>query len=129
MALQDQSSELCTQESLTILIPQTTPTLMDLKCQDFISVNMIPQQSESHFLQTGVNSLSLGSSTTEILRRPQDFEMIPQQNPSELERRQFPRRLHKLELSKEEMLKWQNTIRTFRTRQADKIIRTLSTNL
>jgi len=129
MALQDQSSGLCTQESLTILIPQTTPTLMDLKCQDFISVNMTQQQSESHSLQTGVNSLSLGSSTTEILRRPQDFEMIPQQNPSELERRQFPRRLHKLELSKEEMLKWQNTIRTFRTRQADKIIRTLSTNL
>ena len=129
MALQDQSSELCTQESLTILIPQTTPTLMDLKCQDFISVNMIPQQSESHLLQTGVNSLSLGSSVTGTPRQPQDFEMIPQQNPSELERRQFPRRLHKLELSKEEMLKWQNTIRAFRTHQADKIIRTLSTNL
>jgi len=129
MALQDQSSELCTQESLTILIPQTTPTLMDLKCQDFISVNMTQQQSESHSLQTGVNSLSLGSSVTGTPRQPQDFEMIPQQNPSELERRQFPRRLHKLELSKEEMLKWQNTIQTFRTRQADKIIRTLSTNL
>jgi hypothetical protein len=48
--------------------------------------------------------------------------MILQQSPSELERRQFPKRLHKLELSKEEMIKWQNTIRAFRTRQADKII-------
>ena len=129
MALQDRSSELCTQESLTILIPQTTPTLMDLKGQDFILANITQQQSKSHSLQPGMNSLSLGSSLTGTPRQPQDFEMTLQPSPSELERRQFPRRLHKLELSKEEMIKWQNTIRAFRTRQADKIICALSTSL
>ena len=128
---QDQWCVSSQMESLTTLIPQTTPTCMDLMQQinqDSISVNLIPSPKRCVSQTVGQTSLQEGSPLTAQANRINVSEMTQQESPSELERLQFPRRKRSVKLPRSEIQQWQNIIAGYRLRIGDTILQGLSRN-
>lgn len=123
-----QWSELSIMESLTTLTPQITPISMELTnlVQDSTSVNMIQQPHESSSVQNGTTFIKVASQPLKHLKPPHEFEMTLPQNLSELERQPFPKRQHRLPLSKYEVLAWQDVIQGLRKKKIDEIIKALN---
>jgi len=117
-------------ESLTTLIPQTTPMLMELTQldNDSESVNMIRLDSKSLSPQTGKNSLMNGSQHTEqpVLLQDCDLTQSLQEKPFELSELQFPKRKRVLNISKDIVAQTQKVLAQHRNKMADMILQGLN---
>ena len=118
-------------ESLTTLTPQTAPTCMGLIQQinqDSKLVITTPPKKQSNSQSDGLTSSSQESPLTVHPSPHSVSETTLQENPSELESQQFPRRKRVVKLPKNEIQQWQNIIAGYRLHLGDKILETLSRN-